>query len=246
LALTTRVEASMLIPVLRVVVAVARSGIWKMAVPPSVKTLKMLPVKEELFRTSFTKSPEVRLEDEAVSQLPVVTLEVAVRAPVLATENLVTEASATEKVSVTRSVLLMVEEALTKMPAVVEVGLKANPAKVDSHDPFWPAAPVAQAAAAEMTFKELSSSKHLEAVREFKVRVEVMTAVPFRRVLPKTPSVVVGEAVPIPTLFSLALTTRVSVSKTEDQVKVEEAVPDKAENAPLTRSVSLKVEEART
>ena len=55
-----------------------------------------------------------------------------------------------------------------------------------------------------------------------------------------------GLAVPIPTRFSLAFTTRVSVSKTEDQVKVEEAVEDNAEKAPFTRKVESKVELALT
>src|SRR3989344_3062255 len=78
LALTANVPPSILMPVLSVVVAVALSGIWKMAVPPSSWTLKMLPVKLEAFTTSLTKSPEVRDEDEAVSQLSEVTVEEAV------------------------------------------------------------------------------------------------------------------------------------------------------------------------
>ena len=78
LALTTRVLASRLRPVFRVVVAVGESGIWKIAVPPSVRTLKILPVRFPALTTSFTTSPVVRAEVEAVSQLAVVTEEVAV------------------------------------------------------------------------------------------------------------------------------------------------------------------------
>jgi hypothetical protein len=74
----------------------------------------------------------------------------------------------------------------------------------------------------------------------------VAVKAPFNLVAPTTPSVVVGEAVPMPTLFSLALTTRVSVSKTELQEKVEEAVVERAEKAPLTRKVESKVELALT
>src|SRR3989344_3516111 len=63
LALTTRVSESMLMPVLRVVVAVAEDGIWNMAVPASVRTLKTLPVNDPP-GTSLMKSPAVMVEDE--------------------------------------------------------------------------------------------------------------------------------------------------------------------------------------
>lgn len=80
-ALTTKVLASMLMPVLRVVVAVAEDGIWKIAVPPSVRTLKTFPVNEAP-GTSLTKSPLVMVEEEAVSQFCVVIVEEAVVEPV--------------------------------------------------------------------------------------------------------------------------------------------------------------------
>jgi hypothetical protein len=225
LALTTRVLASRFKPVFKVVVAVARSGIWKMAVPPSVRTLKMFPVRFAALTTSLMTSPEVKAEVEAVSQFPVVAVVEAVRTPALVIWNLVSVASAMEKVSVTLKVELMVEEALTKMPAVVEVGVKvAWPEKAFSKAPFCPGAPVPQAAAAAVTFKEPSSSRHLEAVREFKVKVEVITAVPLSRVEPTTPKVVVGTSVPMPTRFSLALTTRVLASRLMPVFKVVVAV----------------------
>ena len=88
LALTTRVLASMLMPVFKVVVAVELSGIWKMAVPESVMTLKILPVKLEALSTSLMKSPEVSEVEEAVRKLPVVRVEEAVIEPLLAILNL--------------------------------------------------------------------------------------------------------------------------------------------------------------
>jgi hypothetical protein len=47
---------------------------------------------------------------------------------------------------------------------------------------------------------------------------------PLSLVVPRTPNVVDAEAVPTPTLFSLALTTKVVVSKTPESEKVEVAV----------------------
>ena len=125
LAFTTRVlfAVSAIKPVFRVVVAVAESGIWKMAVPVSSRTLKIFPVKAVALRTNLMKSPEVKLEDEAVRKLPLVTVEEAVIWPAFVTEKRVTEASATEKVLVTRKVLSIVLERVTKIPAVVEVGV---------------------------------------------------------------------------------------------------------------------------
>src|SRR3989344_4515301 len=69
------------LPVVRVVVAVAEDGIWNMAVPASVRTLKTLPVNDPP-GTSLMKSPAVMVEDEAVSQFSVVTVEEAVISPV--------------------------------------------------------------------------------------------------------------------------------------------------------------------
>jgi hypothetical protein len=78
------------------------------------------------------------------------------------------------------------------------------------------------------------------------VKAPATVTAPLNLLVPSTPSVVEGEAVPMPMRFSLAFTTRVSVSKTEDQVKVEEAVEERAEKAPLTLKVESKVEEAST
>ena len=122
LALTTRLPPSTFRPVFSVVVAVARSGIWKMAVPPSVKTLKILPVKLELFRTSLIKSPEVREEEEAVSQLLVVTVEEAVTVAVGPMEKIVLPASvATSKALAVGAV----PERVTLIPTVDSLVVEA-------------------------------------------------------------------------------------------------------------------------
>jgi len=94
--------------------------------------------------------------------------------------------------------LVMVEEAeLMRMPAAVEVGRMTFTAKV-SHRPGWPA--LAQAEPEVVTTEELSSSRHLEAVKLLRVKLPVIMAVPFSRVEPKTPKVVVGRVVLMPTL----------------------------------------------
>jgi len=100
-------------------------------------------------------------------------------------------------VELTRRVLSMVEEPETKMPAVVEVGVSVAAAKVEVQAPFCPAA--AQAEPAEVTTLEPLSSRHLEAVRLFRVRSEVRVRVPFSLVVPSTDKVVDGAAVPMPT-----------------------------------------------
>jgi len=55
-------------------------------------------------------------------------------------------------------------------------------------------------------------------------RLPVAVSVPLSLVAPKTPRVVEGEAVPMPTLFSLALTMKTLVSATIESEKVEVAV----------------------
>ena len=77
------------------------------------------------------------------------------------------------------------------------------------------------------------------------VRAPATVTAPFSLVVPRTEKVVVGEAVPIPTLFSLAFTTRVLVSNTAPSAKVELAEAA-AEKTPVTLKVESMVDEALT
>jgi len=58
------------------------------------------------------------------------------------------------------------------------------------------------------------------------VRAPATVTAPLNLEVPRTPRVVDGEAVPMPTTSSLAFTTRVVVSVTRPPRKVEEAVAD--------------------
>jgi len=57
--------------------------------------------------------------------------------------------------------------------------------------------------------------------QESTVRAPVTVTAPLNLLSPRTPKVVEGEAVPTPTLFSLAFTTKTSVLKTPESEKVE-------------------------
>ena len=127
-----------------------------------------------------------------------------------------------------------------------EVGESVGwPAKATCQEPFWPGAPVPQAAAAPLINPLVSTFKHwVEPVMVLMVRAPAIVVAPLNLEVPRTAKVVLGTAVPMPTRFSLALTTRVVVSTTNPSESVEEAEPT-AEKAPVTRRVESIVEEAR-
>jgi hypothetical protein len=119
------------------------------------------------------------------------------------------------------------------MPAEVLVGAKVL-VKMFCHDPGEPAE---QAAEAVVTTPEPFSSRQRETVRLFKVRSLVIVTRPFSLVAPKTPSVVLGEAVPMPTLFSTPLITKTSVLNTAESEKVEvEVVIESSVDPPAAKS----------
>ena len=89
--------------------------ILKMSVPESFTIWRALPVKPEFAGwTSLIKSPTVMLDDEAVSQFWVVAVEDAVMIP-----------PGRSTLPLTLRLLSKVEDALTNMPAVDEVGVRA-------------------------------------------------------------------------------------------------------------------------
>src|SRR3989338_3252016 len=109
----------------------------------------------------------------------------------------------------TLRLLSRVLEPVTKMPAAVLVGLRvlAMPG-FSCQAPFWPEGP--QARPVPLTKPLVSTFKHWVLPKmELRVRFPVIVAVPFERVVPRTPRVVLGAAVPMPTLDSLTFTTRV-------------------------------------
>ena len=105
----------------------------------------------------------------------------------------------------TRRKAMVEEEPETRIEAEVLVGVKTLVVKV-SHEPGVPAE---QAAEAVVTTPEPFSSRQRDTVRLFKVRSLVMVTAPLNLEVPSTPKVVVGRAVPMPTRFSLAFTTKV-------------------------------------
>ena len=114
------------------------------------------------------------------------------------------------KFPLTLRVWLKVEDAKTKIPAVVEVGVSVGcPGKAMCQAPGEPALvqeePVTDKSPAEEAWIQLVDPEE----RLSKVTAPVAVRAPLRRVDPKTPRVVVGKAVPMPTLFSLALMTKV-------------------------------------
>jgi len=144
-----------------------------------------------------------------------------------------------------------VEEADTRIPALVFVGERVFRLTA-CHAPFCPRvlASVPQDSRPVELVSMLSQDTRLS-----RVTAPEANRVPMSLELPTTPRVVDGTAVPIPTRFSLALTTRVARSTINPPeisvlvavcpdvptVRVEEALM-----APLTRRVELKVDEART
>src|SRR3989344_8122 len=86
----------------------------------------------------------------------------------------------------TRRLLSMGEEPETKIPAVVEVGVKAVPPKILSQAPGVPLGPPQPT--------QLST-----------VSTPATCTVPLKREVPTIPKVVLGVSVPIPTRFSLEL-----------------------------------------
>ena|SRR3990167_8423157 len=120
----------------------------------------------------------------------------------------------------------MVEDALTKIPAVVLVGVKAKPPKVLCHAPFCPSAPPAPQAEPVPEMRPLVSIciHCVEPVIVLIVSAPATVTAPLNLEVPITPSVVLGAAVPIPTRFSLMLTTNTFVSATMSVANVEVAV----------------------
>src|SRR3989344_3574304 len=109
----------------------------------------------------------------------------------------------------TLRLLSMVEEPVTKMPAAVLVGLRvlAMPG-FSCQAPFWPEGP--QARPVPLSSPLVSTFRHWVLPRmELRVKSPVIVAAPLNLEVPRTPSVVEGAAVPMPTLDSLTFTTRV-------------------------------------
>lgn len=118
-----------------------------------------------------------------------------------------------------------VEEAFTNIPFVVEVGDRALLiVPLCCQAPFCPGAPVPQAALAPATSPLVSTWRHwVEPVMVFKVNAPATVVAPFNLVVPSTAKVVLGAAVPIPTLCSEAFTTKVVVATVRPVFKVEVA-----------------------
>ena len=119
----------------------------------------------------------------------------------------------------TRSVEI-VEEAFTKMPETVEVGVKVL-GKARCQLPGAPAPP--RSSVPQVMLPDESASSAVQLLKVLRVSAPATVTAPFKRVVPRTPSVVEGLAVPMPTRPSLALTTRVAVSITREWAMVEEA-----------------------
>jgi hypothetical protein len=145
-----------------------------------------------------------------VPPLTILRVEVEVTAPVPPE----TKSSPEDRPVVMREPLILscpskVELALTKMPAVLEVGVRAlvNSVSQAPGDPDPPPQPV-----------QLSTM-----IAPFTVRVPPTVTAPLNLLVPRTPKVVEAFVAPIMTSFSLALTTKVLVSKTPLSEKVEVA-----------------------
>ena len=181
-----------------------------------------------IFTTPLRKSPEVRVVEEAVITLLTVAVEEAFkRLNEGSTVKKLPEAVLTVKMELTLNVLSMVEEAKTKIPAVVEVGVRVGcPEKAICQAPGEPAA-VQVAPVTESRPEEEAWTHWVEAeARLSKVIAPVAVKAPFNLVAPATPRVVVGRFVPIPTRFSEALTIRVLLSMFKPPLKVEVAVAE--------------------
>ena len=137
-------------------------------------------------------------EKKAVSPVP--GLRVRTVAPALARV----------KLPVTLRVESMVEEALTNIPAVVEVGVKVLwPSKATCQEPGEPAEVHPDPVTDKSPTDEACTQEVAAEVKLSRVTAPVANRVPFSLVAPTTPRVVVGRLVPTPTLFSEAFTTRV-------------------------------------
>src|SRR3989344_217569 len=106
--------------------------------PPAVKPERKVP--EELFNSN---------------RLPV-----ALDAALMIRPRVLADAGLTVRRLLTRKVLFMVDEALTKIPTVVEVGVSEAALKVDSQAPFCPAAPEPQADPVPETKPFVSTLRH--------------------------------------------------------------------------------------
>src|SRR3990167_2328972 len=94
------------------------------------------------------------------------------------------------------------------MEAAVLVGVRTLVNK-DCQAPGEPEEPVPQGAPAPDTNPLVSAFRHwVEPVIVFKVNAPATVTGPFRRVVPSAPNVVVGTAVPTPTLPSLTFITK--------------------------------------
>jgi hypothetical protein len=115
--------------------------------------------------------------------------------------------------------LVIVEEAeLIRMPAEVEVGRMTLAAKV-SHMPALPEA--VQELPVPVTAPLVSTLRHwVEPVIVLMVRAPAMVTAPLRRVVPRTPSVVEGALVLMPTLPVAPSAHRTGVS----MLAVDEAI----------------------
>ena len=149
--------------------------------------------------------------EEAVRRLALVAVEEAVRVEEAGlTVRKAEPAELTERVLLTRSVESMVEEAKTNIPAVLEVGVKVLcPEKAICQAPGLPPAVQPEPVVESRPAEEACTQEVAAELKLSKVTAPVIEAVPFSLVVPKTPRVVVGRLVPIPTRFSEALTTRV-------------------------------------
>src|SRR3989344_3199985 len=97
--------------------------------------------------------------------------------------------------------LSSVEEPVTKMPAAVLVGVMTLVTS-DCQAPGEPP-PAPQALPVPLTNPLVSTFRHwVLPVMVFKVKAPAMVAAPLNREVPRTPSVVLGAAVPMPTLDS--------------------------------------------
>src|SRR3990167_2107653 len=95
------------------------------------------------------------------------------------------------------------------MEAAVLVGVMTL-VNSDCQAPFWPGEPVPQAAPAPLTNPLVSACRHwVEPVMVFRVSAPATVTAPLNREVPRTPRVVEGAAVPMPTRFSLTFTTKV-------------------------------------
>ena len=130
----------------------------------------------------------------------------------------------------------MVEEAFTKIPETVEVGVKVL-GKARCQDPGAPSPP--KSSLPQVMFPDESASSAVQLLNVFTVSAPATVTAPFNLVVPKTPSVVEGAAVPMPTRPSLALTTRVAVSMTKEWAIVEEAVVDRTFKMSVAVEVAL-------